>query len=116
MTDSDPAGHISSRDFKFVVGTIFFMLLLNIPAAVYGLGWKSAAFNTAFMCVVFAVYIWKFRDSYLLGWAVFGVAAGFTELLADYWLVTRTESLVYPQDEPMLVVSPMYMPLSLIHI
>ncbi len=42
--------------------------------------------------------------------AIFGVAAGFTELIADWWLVNRTGSLVYAPGEPMLVASPMYMP------
>ncbi len=101
---------IGSRDFKFVVLTLFLMLGLNLPASIFALGWKSAAFNPALMCGLFAVYIVKYRDSYLLGWAVFGVAAGFTELAADWWLVHRTESLVYAAGEPMLVASPLYMP------
>ncbi len=99
-----------TRDFKFVVGSIVFMLLLNLPTQVFDWGWRSAAFNTGFMCLVFAVYIWRTESTTLLRWAIFGVAAGFVELLADWWLVTQTQSLVYPQDEPMLVVSPLYMP------
>ncbi|MEO1369624.1 MAG: hypothetical protein AAFX50_20790, partial [Acidobacteriota bacterium] len=39
---------------------------------------------------------------------LFGLAAGFTELIADWWLVHKTQSLVYPQAE--LVESPFYMP------
>ena len=86
------------------------MLGLNIPAGLLDLGWQSAAFNTGLMCLLFAVYIYKFRDSYLLGWAIFGVAAGFTELIADWWLVNETQSLVYAPNEPKLVASPVYMP------
>ena len=108
QVDTSHPGH--KRDIRFVIFTIVLMLGLNLPAGWLDLGWKSAAFNTGFMSLLFALYIIKFRDSYLLGWAIFGVAAGFTELIADWWLVNRTQSLVYAQDEPMLVASPIYMP------
>lgn len=110
VTASTTDSAAEARDVKFVAASIVFMLMLNLPAQLYALGWRSAAFNTGFMCLVFAVYIWRFKDSSLLRWAIFGVAAGFTELLADWWLVTRTGSLVYPANEPLLVVSPIYMP------
>lgn len=98
------------RDAKFVFLSIFWMLGLNIPADIYALGWKSAAFNTALTLVVFSLYSLRYRDSYLPRWLAFGIAAGFTELAADWWLVNSTKSLVYPVDEPMIVVSPLYMP------
>ncbi len=101
---------ISTRDIRFVVFTIVLMIGLNIPAGINQEGWISAATHTGFMCLLFVVYIAIFRDSYLLGWAIFGVAAGFTELIADWWLVNRTESLVYAPGEPMIVASPLYMP------
>lgn len=101
---------ISRRDIRFVVFTIVLMLGLNIPAGLFQQGWLSAASHTGLMCLLFVAYIAKYRDSYLLAWAIFGVAAGFTELIADWWLVNRTESLVYASGEPLLVASPVYMP------
>ena len=41
---------------------------------------------------------------------VFGIVSGFAELLADYWLVKGINDLTYAGTEPMLVVSPAYMP------
>ncbi len=101
---------ISTRDIRFVAFTIVAMFAMNIPAGIYREGWMSAASHTALFCVLFVIYIIRYRDSYLLGWAILGVAGGFTELIADWWLVNRTESLVYAPGEPMLVASPMYMP------
>ncbi len=107
---ASPDKVISTRDIRFVVFTIVMMFALNVPAGIYREGWISAATHTALMCVLFVVYIIRYRDSYLLGWAILGVVGGFTELIADWWLVNRTQSLVYAPDEPMIVASPMYMP------
>ena len=107
---SSPSDQTLNRDAKIVFASIFLMLLLNIPAAVYALGWQSAAFNTTLTLVLFGFYVARTGDSWVRYWLVFGLVAGFTELIADYWLVTQTHSLVYPQDEPMVVVSPLYMP------
>jgi hypothetical protein len=101
-----------NRDAKFIFLSIFWMLALNIPADLYALGWKSAAFNTCLTLVVFGLYSLRYKKSYLPRWLAFGFAAGVTELAADWWLVNSTKSLVYPVDEPMLVVSPLYMPLA----
>lgn len=98
------------RRTRFVVVTIFAMLLLNVPAAIGGWGWKSAAFNTALVLVIYVVFALRTRDVLVMRWLLFGVFAGLTELAADYWLVTSTKSLVYPVNEPHLVVSPAYMP------
>ena len=98
------------REDRFVFLSVFLMLLLNLPASYWGLGWQSAAFNTGLVCLVFAVYIVRKRSARLLGWAMLGVAAGFTELMADWWLVNKTQSLVYAPGEPFIVASPIYMP------
>ncbi|MEM8930275.1 MAG: hypothetical protein AAGE94_03835, partial [Acidobacteriota bacterium] len=98
------------RRIRFVFATIIGMALLNVPAAIFELGWKSAAFNTGLVLTIFVVFAVRYRDEVMKRWLIFGVFAGFTELLADYWLVTSTQSLVYPVDEPHLWVSPAYMP------
>lgn len=95
---------------RFTLFAIVGMLLLNIPATVFHLGWQSAAFNTALVLVVFIAYAAKRRDAWLFGWIVFGLVAGVVELGADWWLVHDTKTLVYAADEPMILASPVYMP------
>ena len=98
----------AKRRERFVLTSIVAMLLLNIPADIFALGWQSAAFNTFLVLTIFIVWALRVNDRVLLGWLLFGVIAGFVELLADWWLVTHTKSLVYPRAE--LVESPFYMP------
>jgi len=93
----------------FVLCTVGLLVTLNVIASIYALGWKSVAVNTAIILSLFVAFIFKHKDRVLLGWLVFGLVAGFGELLADWWLV-QTGTLVYPQDEPMIWVSPAYMP------
>ncbi|MEO1083963.1 MAG: hypothetical protein AAFY88_06955 [Acidobacteriota bacterium] len=99
---------VEVRRWRFIFLSVVGMLLLNIPADLFALGWQSAAFNTFFVLAIFIAWSLRKRDPVLLGWLLFGVAAGFTELIADWWLVHKTQSLVYPQAE--LVASPFYMP------
>ncbi len=108
--NTTPDKVIGKRDFRFVLFTMLVMIALNVPAAIFEQGWISAAHHTAFMCLLVVAYIIRYRTAYLLSWAIFGVAAGFTELIADWWLVNRTGSLLYAPGEPMLIDSPTYMP------
>lgn len=96
--------------FKFVLITVFAMAALNLPASIYGWGWKAAAFNTGLVALVYVGWIWKKRDKLLLAWLILGAVAGFMELGADWWLVHETKSLIYPENEPHLAASPIYMP------
>ncbi|MEM9595529.1 MAG: hypothetical protein AAGD06_14745 [Acidobacteriota bacterium] len=99
-----------ARDARFTLVMIGLMVLLNLPAAFFNLQWWSAAFNTALVSVVFLVHIVRHRSDFLLRFMIFGLAAGFTELIADWWLVHHTGSLVYAPGEPMIAASPFYMP------
>jgi hypothetical protein len=51
-----------------------------------------------------------YRDRVLAHWLIFGVAAGYVELIADWYLIVETGTLVYPPKERMIWVSPAYMP------
>lgn len=98
------------KTFRFVVICIFGMVALNVPASLGGWGWKAAFFNTLGVFAVMAGYaVWK-KERRLGTWVLVGVGAGFTELIADWWLVNETLSLVYAPDEPMIAASPAYMP------
>lgn len=72
---------------------------------------------SAYACVVLTslLYLahvrWRGRDI-LKNLLVFGLAAGVTELAADWWLVSTTQTLHYARWGPFLIDSPAYMPLS----
>lgn len=61
--------------------------------------------------LIYALYAWRSNDALVGRFLLFSLAAGFTELIADAWLV-NTNTLFYPSNEPMLYKSPMYMPFS----
>lgn len=103
---------IRARTFPFVLVTIGLVVGANTVASLGSLGPSSATAITAGLGILLWGWaLWQ-RDRRLLAWLLIGYAAGFTELLADWWLVTRTESLVYPADEARIVVSPLYMPIA----
>ncbi|GAB3257315.1 hypothetical protein GCM10027347_19690 [Larkinella harenae] len=56
------------------------------------------------------LFAWLDADSFLRKLLVLGLIAGIGELLADWWLVDTTGTLVYPNKESMLIRSPFYMP------
>ncbi len=94
---------------RFVLFTIALLLLLDVISSIYGLGWKAITATTALILALDVAWIVLRKDRALLGWLVFGLVAGYAELVADWWLV-RTGTLVYPQNEPMIWDSPAYMP------
>lgn len=59
----------------------------------------------------YAILAWRLNDTLLKHFLLFSISAGFTELIADAWLV-NTNTLFYPDNEPMLYKSPVYMPFS----
>ena len=75
-------------------------------------GWQSAAWWSYGFAALYIFYAIIFKDKLMGRFLLFTMVAGFTELIADYWLVHYTHSLFYPQDEPMLSASPAYMPFS----
>lgn len=75
-------------------------------------GWESAAIWSLGFSALYFLYAFIFRDKLMFRFLIFATFAGFTELIADYWLVNITDTLIYPANEPMLFVSPAYMPFS----
>jgi hypothetical protein len=100
-----------TRRLPFVLGTMGLLLTLNIISAYYALGWKAVTFNVLLILGLDCLYLVASQDRQLGRWLLLGLAAGGVELLADWWLV-RTNTLVYPPDEPMVWASPAYMPLA----
>ncbi len=71
--------------------------------------WVTYAYNGLLYLVGAAIsYRWKLvRNVFVLG-----TVAGVLELGVDHFLVAFTGTLVYPDSLPMLVSSPLYMPLA----
>ncbi len=111
MSRSDAAAprYVTQGGLSLVLLTIGLTLAVNVTSSIYGVGWQAITASTALVLGLFVVRIVRHRDRQLRGWLVFGVVAGFAELVADAWLV-NTGTLIYPQDEPMLWASPAYMP------
>jgi hypothetical protein len=84
---------------------------LCITSAFVAPGWKSLAATVSFILLLDAIYFAVNRDFVLLHWMVFGLVAGGVELIADWYLVVKTETLIYPPHEWMIWKSPVYMPL-----
>lgn len=98
-----------NRIFRFAVASIIGMLILNVVGSFFIKGWWGAAFNTALVSVIYITYAARSGNPMLQNWLLLAMAAGFTELAADWWLVVHTQTLVYASG-PKVVVSPIYMP------
>lgn len=85
----------------------------TVVAARLGRGWTTAlirdALVTGSLCAIAARPAWRPLISRLLG---VGIVAGLLELGTDLAGEHVVHSLVYPPHEPMLLASPIYMPLS----
>src|SRR5690242_11460356 len=98
-----------------------FIASLIIMAAAIGLliwdsitdiGWISAEHWGLTLFIVYLLYTTITFDKVYQLLTLFAIVAGFTELIADYYLVHYTHTLIYPPEEPLLWVSPYYMPFS----
>ena len=94
----------------FILLTLALVLGIGIVSDRYRLGWQSAAWLAYGTFTVMGLFAWLYADVFLRKLLLFGLIAGFGELLADWWLVDSTGTLIYPNDEPMLIRSPLYMP------
>jgi hypothetical protein len=109
---SAPATDPITRDdwLLFAVNALG-LVWAGIDAAL-GLGPWSAWACVALTSALYLAHVqWRQRDI-LKNLLVFGLAAGLTELGADWWLVSKTHTLHYAPWGPFLIDSPAYMPLS----
>src|SRR5262249_29448030 len=93
-----------------VINVIAVSLLTYAPWS----DWRTgAALNIVDNCLLVGFTIVR-RDALMARFLVFGVVVGFTELLADAWLVDYTRTLDYSiGGGPMIWRSPLLMPLPL---
>ncbi len=103
---------VAQKRLRFFVITMVIALALNIIAAVFTLGPPAAYVFTIGLALVYLGYAIRERDPLVARLLLFGLVVGVGELPADYFGVVTTETLVYPPGEPLIWVSPLYMPLS----
>ncbi|MFZ4613592.1 MAG: hydroxysqualene dehydroxylase [Bacteroidia bacterium] len=94
----------------FVITTMLLTMGFAALSAYFDWGNASANLLAFGMFAALCWYAYKNADVFIQRLLLFGIAAGFAELLADKWLVEGIHSLVYPEHEAMLLVSPAYMP------
>lgn len=106
---------MNSKPHSVYTITVFiavFFLLFKLLHHFYGYDWRYAAGFSYGLFLIVAIYsIWR-KNEFLNKILLFGLLAGITELISDWWLVDYKHSLVYPLNEPMLLASPLYMPIS----
>lgn len=102
----------SPNTTRFVILTLLFVVAWNFTSSLVGWGWPTATIITFGMTCAYSWYIWRHQEALLGRILLFGLAAGWTELLADRWLVDATATLVYLPGGPFVVRSPLYMPLA----
>lgn len=83
-----------TRPTRFVLLTLLFALAWNFTSSLVGWGWPTAAVISFALTSVYVWYVWRYNESLLGRILLFGLATGWTELLADRWLVDTTATLV----------------------
>lgn len=94
----------------FIIGTIALTLAITLLSAHFRWGYPSAFWLATGMYGAITAFAFWANNAFLQKLLVFGIAAGFTELIADTWLVNGIGSLVYPATEAKFWASPNYMP------
>ena len=95
---------------RFVLLTLLLVLSWNFASSLVGWGWLTAAIITFGVAGLYVNFAWRHRDGFMARILLFSLAAGWTELLADRWLVAVTGTLVYLPGGPFVWRSPLYMP------
>jgi hypothetical protein len=101
---------VDSARLRFVVVTMLLHLALSAVSSVLALGWASAAAIVLLLCGLYVAWTVRHRDEVMLRLLLLGFAAGWVELLADWYAVVDTQTLLYPAGEPRIGQSPAYMP------
>ena len=98
------------RPLRFILVTLAVTLVWNTGSSFFGTGWISAAIISQGLVGVYVYYAIRYRDPVFIRTFILASAAGWVELLADYYLVHTTGTLIYPHEGPFVSASPLYMP------
>lgn len=96
----------------FIFSSMALAVLLLLFNAYFFKGWVSASLWGYGFSLAYILYAFFTKDLLLGRFLLFGMCAGWVELLPDHWLVAGTHTLVYPPNEPIVDSSPLYMPFS----
>ena len=110
------AGAPEGKRLAFVIATMVFGIADDVIACFLppDKGWLVASILTAVLVLAILGFTAHYRDQFFARLFVFGLFAGFAELPADYYSVSVLKILVYPEQGPFILSSPLYMPFSYI--
>ncbi|MEI6583442.1 MAG: FAD-dependent oxidoreductase [Chitinophagia bacterium] len=94
----------------FIVNSIFLTLGFAMLDAWLDWGTTSAFMLTFIMYGSICLHSFSKADSFMQRIIVLGTAAGFTELLANNWLIKGLHALNFPDHQPSFFSTPAYMP------
>lgn len=94
----------------FIICSLLFVFGYIVVSSFLCNGWVYASLLAIGVWVILVGYALYTKDKMLLHFIALATVAGFTELIADNWLVNGIDKLTYHVDEPHLVASPLYMP------
>jgi hypothetical protein len=109
-TSLDPSEQ--KHRLRFILATLAFVIIWMVINSYFMTGWITAFALAYLVLAMDVIYIIRTDDSLLGKFLIFGLVGGFTELLADAWLVEKTKTLFYENPEPLLLDSPAYMPVA----
>ena len=110
--DNNPFSGINKNTTLFIVITQAIMMVWSIGSSYLHAGTTSAFIVTIGSFVIYLVYAFITKNSLFIKLLLFGFMAGVLELWADHYSVAIISTLIYPAGEPMIISSPLYMPLS----
>ncbi|MFN3195228.1 MAG: DUF6989 domain-containing protein [Chlorobiota bacterium] len=103
---------LKSTRSKFALTTMGVAIALLYYFSTYPGGYITASIWGYGLFSVYVIYWLITKDKVFEKLIVFAITAGIVELFADAYLVSITDTLVYPKPEPMIWDSPAYMPFS----
>jgi len=101
----------NKRRFAMIWGTTGAAQGWSVFSAIFHLGPPASAFMTFVLVISMTLYAFMQKDGLVVRLLLFGIVAGWGELLADAWGVVGNETLHYP-DGLKIWCSPWYMPFS----
>jgi hypothetical protein len=100
---------ITRKDWLFLAAANLLSLVIALVSARFQLGWRSATFAMVIEMLLLGAYCIRHSEPFFVRAFVFGLAAGWVELINDTWLVRR-QILVYDPGGPFVIDTPLYMP------
>ncbi len=102
---------ISKRDWQFILIANAVSIAFALVSASHHLGWKAATASVVVEMAMLAWFCLRHPEPLFKKLFIFGLVAGFTELINDTWLIHRN-ILVYDPGGPFVIDTPLYMPFS----